>query len=80
MRNNWFKLLFTIAFFASFLGCRTPKPNVKPNPPLPEDYKLPPNENRYANPTTYPKELLDMPTLKKKDAGPGGGPGAGFGP
>lgn len=81
MRDICFKLVLLVGFFSAFFGCRSTKPDVKPNPPPPEEFKLPPNENRYQDFTAYPKDPLDQSILKRKDNSPGtgvmGSPGAG---
>ncbi len=46
------------------LGCRTPKPNLKPDK-MPEVANAPPSESRFDSPT-YPKQAFaDRDPLKK---------------
>ena len=73
MRENWLKLVAWTGFLLILIGCRSPRPNVKP-PYTIEQYNKPPEEARYNNFPTYPKDSLDMATTKKKDAGPLGPP------
>jgi hypothetical protein len=48
---------FGMALLLLALGCRTPKPNLKPDP-KPEVCTNPPAENRFDNPV-YPKEAFN---------------------
>jgi hypothetical protein len=59
-------------------SCKGNEPHLKP-PPRPEEYVLPPDDSRYANPVEYPKNSLENGLKRDPDSKPNG-PGAGPGP
>jgi hypothetical protein len=83
MRAKVLTLASFAAGLAAVLGCHHDK--YKLTAPQVEEYKLPPNEDRYNNP---PTEQYKPPPAKKEDSsllggrnkmtGGGGGPGRGF--
>jgi hypothetical protein len=80
MRDGLIKLLFLAGLFPVMFGCRlTHQPDIKP-PTAKEVYVLPPEEQRYRDYPTYPKDVFDDSTQKKKDRDAVGGGFNGPGP
>jgi hypothetical protein len=79
MRHGLLKLLLLVGLLTICFGCRTSRPMVE-KPQAKEIYTLPPDEKRYRDYPTYPKDIIDDSTQKKKDRDAGSGGFNGSGP
>ncbi len=67
MRTTWVGFQLLTVGLLVLAGCKSSGPILKPTK-HPEEYNLPPDENRFADPhAMYPKETLNKDKIKKDD-------------
>jgi hypothetical protein len=79
MGRRWLRLIGLATALGG--GCTTSHgPNLKT--PMPEQYTLPPtDDSRFAEPVSYPKDVLNQEPIKPASPSKvGGGPGGGLTP
>jgi hypothetical protein len=69
MRGTWLGLRWLAIVLLGLAGCHSTGPKYTP-PKHPEDYTLPPDDNRFSDPhAAYPREAMNKGKIKK-DATP----------
>jgi hypothetical protein len=69
MGGTWKGLGLLVAALIGLAGCASTDDNARP-PRRPEEYTLPPDDPRYAQPPNFPKGTLNNDVIhKNKDVG-----------